>query len=55
MVREVAAQDVLQRWRDVKKYSCLQPQLLAGLGGVVRVEHAADALRQRSGPAPRRM
>ena len=43
MVRQVAADDVLQRRRGEEIF-LLEAQLLAGLGGVVGVEDAADAL-----------
>ena len=45
VVGEVAAQDVLQAGRG-EEVLLLEPQLLAGLGGVVGVEDAADALRE---------
>ena len=31
---------------ETKKYCCCEPQLLAGLGLVVRIEHLGDRLRR---------
>ena len=46
MTGEVAPEDVLQAGRG-EEVLLLQPQFLAGLGRVVGVEDAGDALRQR--------
>ena len=43
MIGEVTADDVLEAGGGEEIF-LLEAQLLAGLGGVVRVEHAADAL-----------
>jgi hypothetical protein len=42
---QVAPQDVLEAGGG-EEVLLLEPQLLPGLGGVVRVEHPADALRE---------